>query len=273
MRAGGKKEFSVNDTYYEKFARHIGHYPCVIIAPDDIQVITGGSGERRRLLDSLLAQLDADYLQQLITYNKVLLQRNSLLKSFADSGHRDIPLLEVLDKQLTKPGDIIFHKRNEFLIAYLPAVNKLYHEIAKQEEEISFEYQSELSQATFTELIRINRNRDIAAQRTTAGIHRDDLVFNLNGQAFRNIASQGQRKSLLFALKLAEMDVLKENKGFAPLLLLDDVFEKLDEERITGLLQRVCLQNDGQVFITDTNYERLSAHLGKLYLVFGTIQL
>ena len=273
MYAGGKKEFSVNDTFYEKFASHIGHYPCVIIAPDDIQVITGGSSERRRLLDSLLAQLDADYLQQLITYNKVLLQRNSLLKSFAESGRRDIALLDVLDEQLVKPGEIIFYKRKEFLLAYLPAVKKLYHEIAKQEEEIFFGYQSELSQATFKELIRVNRNRDLAAQRTSAGIHRDDLIFNLNGQPFRNIASQGQRKSLLFALKLAEMDVLKENKGFAPLLLLDDVFEKLDEERIAGLLQRVCLQNDGQVFITDTNCERLRAHLEKLHLNFETIHL
>jgi DNA replication and repair protein RecF len=143
----------------------------------------------------------------------------------------------------------------------LPQVKKLYTEIARQEEETELHFQSELNQCTFSELLHLNRQRDMAAQRTTGGIHRDDLVFNLSGQLFKNIASQGQRKSLLFALKLAEMDVLKENKGFAPLLLLDDVFEKLDEDRIANLLRRVCIENNGQVFITDTNQERLSQHL------------
>ena len=128
-------------------------------------------------------------------------------------------------------------------------------------------------QLSFTELMMANRNKDIGAQRTTGGIHRDDLLLSLDNQPFRNIASQGQRKSLLFALKLAEMDVLKENKGFAPILLLDDVFEKLDEERISNLLQRVCVQNDGQVFITDTNEERLKQHLESLSINYQFIGL
>lgn len=273
LREMGKKEFSVNDSPYEKFSEHIGRYPCVIIAPDDIQIITDGSEERRRFLDALLCQIDKDYLQHLINYNKILLQRNSLLKSFYETGNKDLSLLDVLDEQLLKPGNYIFEKRKQFLLSFLPRVKKLYVEIAKQEEETELHYQSEIKQCSFKELLHLNRQRDIAAQRTTGGIHRDDLVFNLAGQLFRNIASQGQRKSLLFALKLAEMDVLKENKGFAPLLLLDDVFEKLDETRIANLLRRVCIENDGQVFITDTNEERLSQHLDVLNIKFQLINL
>ena len=273
LRETGKKEFSINDSGYEKFSEHIGRYPCVIIAPDDIQIITDGSEERRRFLDALLSQIDKDYLQHLINYNKILAQRNSLLKSFYETGTKNLSLLDVLDEQLIKPGEYIFEKRKQFLISFLPVVKKLYSEIAKQEEETELHYQSELNQCTFTELLHLNRQRDMAAQRTTGGIHRDDLVFNLNGQLFKNIASQGQRKSLLFALKLAEMDVLKENKGFAPLLLLDDVFEKLDEDRIANLLRRVCIENNGQVFITDTNQERLSQHLDVLSINYQSIML
>jgi DNA replication and repair protein RecF len=264
LRETGKKEFSVNDGAYEKFSEHIGRYPCVIIAPDDIQIITDGSEERRRFLDALLSQIDKLYLQHLINYTKILAQRNSLLKSFYETGNRDISLLDVLDQQLLKPGEYIFQKRKQFLVSFLPAAKKLYNEIAKQEEETELHYSSELNQCSFTELLHLNRQRDMAAQRTTGGIHKDDLVFNLSGQLFRNIASQGQRKSLLFALKLAEMDVLRDNKGFAPLLLLDDVFEKLDEDRIANLLHRVCIENNGQVFITDTNEERLVEHLNNL---------
>lgn len=273
LRETGKKEFSVNESGYEKFSEHIGRYPCVIIAPDDIQIITDGSEERRRFLDALLSQIDKEYLQSLINYNKILAQRNSLLKSFYETGHKDLSLLDVLDEQLVKPGNYIFEKRKSFLISFLPHVKERYFEIARQQEEIELHYQSELNQATFKELLHLNRQRDIAAQRTTGGIHKDDLVFNLNEQLFKNIASQGQRKSLLFALKLAEMDVLKENKGFAPILLLDDVFEKLDEERISNLLRRVCIENDGQVFITDTNEERLSQHLKDLAITYQQIKL
>jgi len=273
LRETGKKEFSINDSAYEKFSEHIGRYPCVIIAPDDIQIITDGSEERRRFLDALLSQIDKDYLQHLINYNKILAQRNSLLKSFYETGNKNLSLLDVLDEQLIKPGKYIFEKRKQFLASFLPVVKKLYSEIGKQEEETELHYQSELNQCTFKELLHLNRQRDMAAQRTTGGVHRDDLVFNLNGQLFKNIASQGQRKSLLFALKVAEMDVLKENKGFAPLLLLDDVFEKLDEDRIANLLHRVCVENNGQVFITDTNEERLVAHLQPLKIDFEILNL
>ena len=273
LRETGKKEFSINEQLYEKFSQHIGHYPCVIIAPDDIQIITGNSDERRRFLDALLSQLDARYLRSLITYNKVLQQRNSLLRSFAEMGTKDMSLLDVLDEQLTKAGNEIFEKRKEFVVAFLPSVKQLYNEIAQHYENINLFYNSELLSLSFAELLMANRNRDLIALRTTGGIHRDDLEFKLNEQPFKNIASQGQRKSLLFALKLAEMTALKKEKGFPPLLLLDDVFEKLDENRIKNLLQRVCVENDGQVFITDTNRQRIEEQLAPLNHPYQLIEL
>ncbi|MBS1607778.1 MAG: DNA replication and repair protein RecF [Bacteroidetes bacterium] len=273
LRETGKKELSINDELYNKFSKHIGHYPCVIIAPDDIQIITDGSEERRKFIDTLLSQFDAEYLQSLILYTKVLQQRNSLLKSFAENTNKDFGLLDILDSQLVKPGEIIFDKRKEFLVSFLPVAKQLYTTIAKQYESINLYYESELLNLSFAELIKLNRNKDCTLQRTTAGIHRDDIEFELNGEAFKNIASQGQRKSLLFALKLAEMEVLKKEKGFAPLLLLDDVFEKLDEERISNLLQKVCIENEGQVFITDTNKERLTQHLQQINVSHQLIEL
>lgn len=273
LRETGKKEFLVNDQSYDKFSQHIGRYPCVVIAPDDATLITGGSEERRKFLDSMLSQLDETYLQNLIIYTKVLQQRNSLLKAFAESGNRNFALLDVLDQQLIKPGEHIFNKRKDFLISFLPAVKHLYLDIARQQEDISLFYESELLEAGFKELLTATRQKDCLAQRTTTGIHRDNIEINLGAQAFRTIASQGQRKSLLFALKLAEMEVLKKEKGFPPLLLLDDVFEKLDEDRIGNLLQRVCTENEGQVFITDTNEERLRKHLEELGINYQQITL
>ena len=273
LREMGRKEFWINDGIYEKFSQHIGHYPCVVIAPDDAELITGESKERRTFLDALLCQLDAEYMKQLIVYKKILEQRNSLLKTFAETGNKNFSLLDVLDEQLIKPGNYIFNKRKEFLISFLPLAKHLYNDISKQPEDVNLFYDSELLLASFEELLKLNRSKDCHAQRTTSGIHRDDLEIHLGKQDFKSIASQGQRKSLLFALKLAEMEVLKKEKGFAPLLLLDDVFEKLDEDRIGNLLNKVCVENDGQVFITDTNEERLRQHLDDLKVKYHVIGL
>ena len=264
LRENGKKEFLVNENLYERFASHIGRYPCVIVAPDDIQMITGASDERRRLIDALLSQIDPDYLSSLITYNRLVLQRNSLLKGFAEKGQRDLQLLDVIDEQLIKPSSYIVEKRRGFLLTFLPEVKKMYVSISGQYEDVTLLYHSDLLIATIEELLKASRQRDLQACRTTSGIHRDDLLFMLDNMPFRNIASQGQRKSLLFALKLTEMEVLRNNKGFAPVLLLDDVFEKLDSERISSLLQKVCEENDGHVFITDTSAERLKMHLERI---------
>ena len=263
FRGAGKKEVLVNDVAYEKFSSHIGKFPCVMIAPDDIEMITGGSEQRRRFIDTVLSQMDANYLQQLIIYNKVLLQRNSLLKNFAEQKNRDMQLLQVLDDQLIQPGNEIYKKRKQFLEKLIPLAKDFYHQIADNHESIELNYESHLNEITFEELLNRSRERDMFSQRSNAGVHKDDLGSQLNGKPFKAVASQGQKKSLLFALKLAEFEMLKENKGFAPLLLLDDVFEKLDDLRMQNLLQWVCVNNESQVFITDTHLDRLQTSLNK----------
>lgn len=273
LRETGKKEFSVNDEAYDKFSSHIGRYTCVVIAPDDATLITGGSEGRRSFLDALLSQLDHLYLKNLIQYNKILQQRNSFLKSAAEGNYFDESLLAVLNEQLVAHGNYVFSRRRDFLVSYLPKVKRLYSEIAQQEEGLTILYESRLLQASFEDLLEASKQKDQMLQRTTTGVHRDDLLFQLCNQAFKNIASQGQRKSLLFALKLTELEVLKAEKKFAPLLLLDDVFEKLDETRMSSLLQTVCVENDGQVFITDTSAERLKKYLQLTNADFKIISL
>ncbi len=274
LREAGKKEFSVNDELYTRFSKHIGRYPCVVIAPDDVQLIIGNNEARRKFIDTLLSQLDADYLQSLIKYTKILQQRNSFLRNYNEGfGNKDLSVLDVLDEQLIVEGNAVHKKRAAFLLEFLPEVKQQYNEIAKQYEPVSLIYESELLENNMQELLQYNRQKDLIIQRTSSGIHRDDLVFNLGEQAFKIIASQGQRKSLLFALKLAEMEVIKKEKRLSPLLLLDDVFEKLDEERISNLLLRVSADEDAQIFITDTSCERLQTQLGKLEKAFQMIKL
>jgi DNA replication and repair protein RecF len=273
LRETGRKEFSVNDTAYPKFSKHIGRYPCVIIAPDDVQLILGGSEERRKFIDTLLSQLDSQYLQSLINYTRILQQRNSFLRAFDDGFGKDLSVLDVLDEQLSAEGSFIFEKRREFLLKFLPVVKLLYNDICQRYENIMLLYESELHHMTMKELLLHNRSKDLMLLRTTGGVHRDDLLFHLSEHSFRTIASQGQRKSLLFSLKLAEMEILREEKNVSPFLLLDDVFEKLDEERITNLLTRVCSDEETQIFITDTNCDRLKIQLEKISIVPQIINL
>jgi len=272
-RLVGKKELLLNDIPYEKFSHHIGKFPAVMIAPDDIELITGGGEERRRFMDTVLSQLDAEYLQQLIQYNKVLQQRNSLLKRFAEQGKTDWPLLEVLDEQLMGPGNFIYKRRRIFTEQLIPLVQKFYEQIADNNEIVTLQYDSRLNESSFHDLLNNFREKDFVLQRSNAGIHKDDILMQLNGQPFKTTASQGQRKSLLFALKLSEFELLKANKGFAPLLLLDDVFEKLDDNRMQQLLHWVCNENEGQVFITDTHRDRLSNAFDKLNTTYQIIEL
>ncbi|QNA46372.1 DNA replication/repair protein RecF [Lacibacter sediminis] len=259
LRETGKKEISCNAVPYEKFSQHIGKYPCVVIAPDDVELIIGGSEERRLFLDSMLSQLDATYLQQLIIYNKVIQQRNSFLKSCAQSQTRNDALLDVLDEQLLNAGNYIYTKRKDFLPAFNEQVLQFYQTIAGKTEPVKVSYESKLLEQSFESLLQQSREKDYLLQRSTTGIHKDDLLFSLNDEGFKQTASQGQRKSLLFSLKLAEAEVLKEQKGFAPLLLLDDVFEKLDAIRMHNLLDYVCTQFGGQVFLTDPHPDRIIA--------------
>jgi DNA replication and repair protein RecF len=237
-------------------------------------LIIGSSEERRKFVDTLLSQLDAQYLQRLINYTKILQQRNSFLKNYNEGfGNRDLSVLDVLDEQLIIEGDGISKKRKEFLLHFLPEVKNLYNEIAQQYEPISLIYESELLQNNMQELLQYNRQKDLLIQRTSSGIHKDDLVFTMGEQVFKSIASQGQRKSLLFASKLAEVEVIKKEKRLSPILLLDDVFEKLDEERIGNLLTRVAADEEAQIFITDTSCERLEMQLQKLEKGYQLIKL
>ncbi len=273
IRETGKKEFSDNDNLYSKLSEHIGKFPAVMIAPDDVQIITGGSEERRHFLDTLLCQVDHHYLLQLIQYNKVLVQRNSLLKQFAEYRKVDNHLLEALDIQLVAAGEYVFSQRKIFLEKFIENVQLFYTQISGENYTIDIRYESQLLTISFTENLRLYRDKDLLLQRTNAGVHKDDIEFRLFEKPFKQIASQGQRKSLLFALKLAEFETLQQAKGFAPILLLDDVFEKLDENRINNLLHWVGLHNEGQVFLTDTHCERLLNTLTTLQIPQQLIKL
>ncbi len=281
LRENGKKEISWDGDVYPKVSLHIGKLPAVVIAPDDIDMITGGGEGRRKFADAMLCQLDSEYLQQLMAYNKILLQRNSLLKQMAENPALPVDVLDVLNEQLASKGGYIFDKRMAVLIPFLEKATEHYAKIAGGKDLIRLRYQSQLMQAKpgeparhgFLHLMHQNFVRDKALQRTTTGIHRDDLVFDMMDQPFKQTASQGQRKSLLFALKLTEYEWLEKSKGFPPILLLDDVFEKLDDKRMHNLLTEVCLEKQGQVFITDTHASRLQENLNTLNVPHAVIRL
>ncbi|CAL1518326.1 DNA replication/repair protein RecF [Chitinophaga sp. MM2321] len=253
----GKKEVSLNEEKYDRFSRHIGQFPAVMIAPDDAEIILGGSEERRKWLDTLLSQLHPDYLDHLIIYQKILLQRNSLLKNIAATGQHQDSLLDIFDLQLVLHGVPVFEARRQFLQSFIPQVQQRYDFIAGRHEVVSIRYQCTLQEEDYATQLTASRYKDLQLQRTTAGIHRDDLLFLLDEHLMKTSASQGQRKSFLFALKLAQFEVIKQSKKFAPLLLLDDIFEKLDQERVMRLISLVAGNTYGQVFITDTHAERL----------------
>ncbi|QEC65922.1 DNA replication/repair protein RecF [Panacibacter ginsenosidivorans] len=273
LRETNKKEFYLNGEVCKKFSSYIGKFPCVFIAPDDVQLITEGSEIRRNFVDMIISQIEPGYLQHLIDYKKLLEERNSLLKSAAEKNYLDETLLDILDEQLVKTGHKIFETRNVFLQSFLPLVLQVYKDIAGENDVIHVNYYSQLLRVSFEELLQQNRQRDIYLQRTGYGIHKDDLEITMLELPFKNLASQGQRKSLLFALKLAEFTILKEKKGFAPLLLLDDIFEKLDDQRMNNLLHKVCIEEKGQVFITDTHKKRLEEALTKLLVTFQLLEL
>ncbi len=273
LRETGKKEVLLNDEIYQRLSQHIGKLPCVIITPDDARIITEGSDERRRYTDALLCQIDPLYLQNLIEYNRLLQQRNQLLRSLAERISTERSLLDVYDAQLQRPGTYIFVKRQLFFQEILPSIEGIYKYISGSDDGLQLTYQSDLLSGPYAELLFTSREKDLILQRTHSGIHRDDIEIRLTNQPFKNIASQGQRKSLLFAMKLAEYELLKKTKGFAPIILLDDVFEKLDASRMHKLLERVCAPGNGQLFITDTHESRMREHLEELTTDYALIGL
>jgi len=273
LRESNKKELLVNAESYKKISDHIGKFPCVMIAPDDVALIAGTSEERRKMMDSILSQTNRDYLTQLINYNKILQQRNSLLKQMADQPLMGDALLEVYNEQLIHCGNYIFQSRRDFLGVFLPLVGEHYENIAGKSEDLQLVYESQLLSRPFKEILAENLAKDKILQRTSRGIHRDDIGFYLNDCPFKSEASQGQRKSLLFAIKLAEWEYLKTNIGIPPILLLDDVFEKLDEDRMAHLLSQVCSNHFGQVFITDTHADRIKEKLDQTGSAYQLILL
>lgn len=273
IRENGKKEFSIDLNQYRKFSAHIGNFPCVMVSPDDIEMVNGSAEERRRFLDTLISQCSSEYLEWLIDYNKILSQRNSLLRNQESLFTGETDLLDVLDKQLSEKGQKIFLKRSSFLLELGPIIESFYYQISEGQEKIEVAYKSELKKDSMENLLKISRQKDILLQRTCCGIHRDEIAYLHQQRPFRAIASQGQKKSLLFAIKLAEYQIIKQYKKFSPILLLDDVFEKLDNKRMHHLLEIVCCQNQGQVFLSDTHLERLKEAINSVHCIASYIKL
>ena len=227
----------------------MGLLPIVVIAPDDTSLVSEGSEARRRFLDNTLSQMDAEYLKHLIQYNKLLKQRNALLKTFAKEGRADLALLQTYDDQMSGPAQIVFEKRKALVIDLIPILEKYYQKISGAQESVSCYYESSLEKAPMTYLLGKSLEKDRILSRTTQGIHRDELLFEMEGNLIKRFGSQGQRKSFLFALKLAQYEMLANTKGGQPILLLDDLFDKLDNDRVEQLLGLLKSAPFGQVFI------------------------
>jgi DNA replication and repair protein RecF len=257
FQQGQKKIIREDGQDYLKFSEHVGKYPAVLIAPQDIELIWDGSEMRRKFFDSLISQLDKTYLENLIIYTNQLKQRNSLLRMFSESGKVDQDLLAAYDDQIIPAGKFIHKLRKEFLVEFLPFFKQHYHFLAGEAvEEVNITYRSDLEATDFDELLKKNFQRDMIIQRTSSGIHRDDFLFTLNGGELKRYGSQGQQKSFLIGLKLAEFQSIAERKGFKPLLLLDDIFDKLDDLRIHKLMLLIAQGQFGQLFITDAREGR-----------------
>lgn len=273
QREKGKKEISLNGVPLAKRTELIGHLPVVMVAPDDIEIINGSGEVRRKFIDAIISQIDTVYLEKLIVYNKLMQQRNSLLKQMAENKLTDNTLIEVINDQLTSPADIIHQKRAHYLSQLLIAAINNYHQISGEKEKISIIYQSQLQGTGMLQLLQDRQSKDRLLQRTTGGIHRDDLIIQLDDHSFKSIASQGQKKTMLFSFKLAEYEILKKNLNTSPLLLMDDVFEKLDANRMSKLLETVYHQHQAQVMITDTHRERLEKMFHELSLAGKILSL
>lgn len=260
FQSGSKKIFKEGINEYQKLSDHIGRYPVVLIAPDDTDLVKEGSEARRKFFDSIISQLDRRYLEALIQYNHVLRQRNGLLKMFSETHGFDPVALETYDEMLIRTGNLVFEKRKLFVKEYAPVFQKFYNFIVA-DEEAAVLYNTELEEVSFPDGLRQNRSRDLFLQRTSFGIHRDDYHFTLGSGDLKRLGSQGQQKSFIIALKLAQYEVVKRHKGFNPLLLLDDIFDKLDDFRIERLLELIKNDELGQLFITDARPDRTAALL------------
>lgn len=251
---GGEKKLRRDDKPYGRISEHIGVLPIVMVSPSDTVLVSESGEERRKFLNAVLSQMDRKYLSDVQQYNRLLLQRNRELKN-----HRpDIELLKIFDARMSVYADAVHSARKRFVEGLSPVVSRYYGLISGGKEEVSVGYSSDLDRDGLESLLESCRERDLAMRFTTAGVQRDDLSFMMGGHPIRKCGSQGQQKSFLVALKFAQYELMKENYGFPPILLLDDVFDKLDMGRISNLLAMVAGQDFGQIFITDSNKVRLS---------------
>ena len=255
IRRRQKKQFKRNKKDYDRISDHIGLIPLVMISPADNELIVGGSDERRRFMDITISQFDKVYLQALIRYNRALQQRNILLKN--EERAIDLTLLELWEDQLIEDGKIIYEKRRVFIENLIPVFDVFYERISQSAEKVSFEYVSQLNSVDFREALISNRRRDMAMGHTTVGIHRDELDMQLNGYPMKKVGSQGQHKTFYVSLKLAQFRFLLKTGRTTPILLLDDIFDRLDAQRVKEIVSLVSEPAFGQIFISDTNRESL----------------
>lgn len=272
-KKGQKKIIKRNGKAYEKFSEHIGFLPLVIISPSDRDLIIEGSDTRRKFIDGVISQGDSQYLQALLKYNKVLVQRNSLLKYFAINHTFNKDTLEIYNGQLTEYATVIFNRRSAFLKEFLPIFLKRYNAISNGREEVDLVYRSQLLDKDLTTLLEENLQKDKITQYTNFGIHKDDLLFEIAGHPIKKFGSQGQQKSFLIALKLAQFDFIKAHNKVNPILLLDDIFDKLDEDRVAQIITLVDNENFGQLFITDTHAERTEEVVKKVHQSYKMFEL
>jgi len=273
LKRGQKKVIKRNSKAYDKFSEHIGFLPLVIISPADRDLIIEGSDVRRKFIDNVISQSDKLYLNDLIKYNKILAQRNSLLKYFALNNTFNNDTLEVYNSQLTDFGTRIFEKRDAFLKEFVPIFKKRYNAISNKKEAVNLTYKSDLFSTDLYSLLKQAINKDQSLQYTSVGIHKDDLQFNIEDYPIKKFGSQGQQKSFLVALKLAQFDFIKEQSGVNPILLLDDIFDKLDEQRVSQIIKLVDDENFGQLFISDTHAERTEQAVKQVHLSYEIFNL
>ena len=254
MTTKGEKKVKRDDKQYAKVSEHIGVLPIVMVSPSDISMVSESGEERRRFVNAVLSQMDREYMSALQQYNRLLMQRNKILKELSP----DRSLLEVIDMRMAALSEPVYRARKEFVERLRPLVKEYYKALSGGSEEIDIEYETELSKAGLDQILAASYEKDRILKYTTAGLQRDDFIFTMNGHPIRRCGSQGQQKSFLVSLKFAQYEIMKQNYGFAPILLLDDVFDKLDMGRISNLLQMVASNDFGQIFITDSNKVRMA---------------
>lgn len=263
LKRNQKKQFKKNKKAYDRLADHIGVVPLVIISPSDVLLIIEGSDIRRKFMDGIIAQYDATYLTNLLAYNKALNQRNLLLRSFWLNNKFDSESLELWDQQLAQYGNEVHVRRKDFVDGFIPIFQRYYTLLSGDGEQVDLEYKSALNEDEFADLLLKGLEKDRANHYTNVGIHKDDLVFRIGKYPLKKFGSQGQQKTYLLALKLAQADLIKNISGKNPIVLLDDIYDKLDSERMIRLLRTVGDDAHGQVFITDTDQQRIPELLAK----------